>query len=74
MTDAIAGSDESQDNRSGRSSESTGSFVSLKSLSHLTGFPTDFIKEELLLDKDEVSVENLRDSVLNYLESINKPS
>lgn len=43
--------------------------VSLSSLSELTGFPVDFIKKELLLDEEPVSMNELRASVLRYLEA-----
>lgn len=43
--------------------------VSLSSLSELTGFPVDFIKKELLLEEEPVSMSDLRQSVLRYLEA-----
>jgi predicted transcriptional regulator len=43
--------------------------VSFASLSELTGFPVDFIKKELLLDEEPVSMNELRRSVLRYLEA-----
>lgn len=43
--------------------------IPLASLSQLTGFPIEFIKKELLLDDEELSLEDLRNSMLNYLES-----
>jgi len=43
--------------------------IPLESLSQLTGFPIEFIKKELLLDNEELSMEDLRSSMLNYLES-----
>lgn len=42
--------------------------VSLSSLSEMTGFPVDFIKKELLLENEPVSMDELRQSVLRYLE------
>lgn len=43
--------------------------VSLSSLSELTGFPVDFIKKELLLEEEPISMNELRHSVLRYLEA-----
>jgi hypothetical protein len=43
--------------------------VSLSSLSELTGFPVDFIKKELLLEEEPISMNELRHSVLRYLET-----
>ncbi|MCO4794626.1 MAG: hypothetical protein KC493_12985 [Bacteriovoracaceae bacterium] len=43
--------------------------VPLESLSELTGFPVDFIKKELLLDQESLSMEELRKSMVNYLEN-----
>lgn len=43
--------------------------VSLSSLSEMTGFPVDFIKKELLLENEPVSMNELRQSVLRYLET-----
>lgn len=43
--------------------------VSLSSLSEMTGFPVDFIKKELLLETEPVSMQELRQSVLRYLET-----
>lgn len=43
--------------------------VPLESLSELTGFPVEFIKKELLLDEENVSMNDLRQSIVRYLES-----
>lgn len=43
--------------------------IPLDSLSTLTGFPVDFIKKELLLDEDQLSLAELRRSMLTYLET-----
>lgn len=43
--------------------------VPLESLSEMTGFPVDFIKKELLLKEDELSMEDLRKSMASYLEN-----
>jgi hypothetical protein len=49
---------------------STETGVSLGSLAELTGFPVDYIKRELFLDTDqEISVEELRNKVMAYLNS-----
>lgn len=41
--------------------------VSLTTLSELTGFPLEFIKKELLIQEDSLSMGELRSSVLCYL-------
>ena len=41
--------------------------ISLSSLSEMTGFPSDFIKEELLVDMDTFSLNELRKLALKYL-------
>ena len=46
--------------------------VPLSSLSELTGFPVDFIKKELLLEGEELSMAELRTSMISYLESTAK--
>lgn len=43
--------------------------IPLDSLSTLTGFPVDFIKKELLLEEDQLSLAELRRSMLTYLET-----
>lgn len=43
--------------------------VPLKDLSDLTGFPVEFIKSELLLSDEELSMKELRQSMMTYLES-----
>ncbi len=43
--------------------------IPLDSLSKLTGFPVDFIKKELLLDDDQLSLAELRKSMLAYMET-----
>ena len=43
--------------------------VSISSLSSLTGFPVEFIKKELLVDDELLSMKQLRNSMLTYLES-----
>ena len=42
--------------------------IPISSLSNLTGFPTEFIKRELLLENSPISLGDLRKSILNYLE------
>ncbi len=50
--------------------ESSASGVSLGSLAALTGFPVEYIKRELFLDDgQELSVEELREKVMAYLNS-----
>ena len=50
--------------------ESTETGVSLGSLAALTGFPVEYIKRELFLnDSEELSVEELRQKVMAYLNS-----
>ena len=41
--------------------------VSLSTLSKMTGFPLEFIKKELLVQGDSLSMSELRESVLDYL-------
>ena len=43
--------------------------VSLASLSELTGFPVEFIKKELLIEKEPISMRELRESMMAYLEA-----
>ena len=43
--------------------------VPLSSLSEMTGFPVDFIKSELLVNDDRISMDELRQSMASYLES-----
>ena len=43
--------------------------VSMDSLSEITGFPVEFIKKELLLSQNEISIDELRHSVLDYLQT-----
>lgn len=43
--------------------------VPLSSLSEMTGFPVDFIKSELLVSEDQLSMDDLRKSMATYLES-----
>lgn len=42
--------------------------IPLASLSEMTGFPVEFIKTELFLEGEELSVSDLRKSMLSYLE------
>ncbi len=42
--------------------------VSLDTLSLMTGFPADFIKSELIVDGEDLSVEDLRKTMINFLE------
>ena len=43
--------------------------VSFSALSEMTGFPVEFIKKELLIDEEPVSMSQLRTSMAAYLES-----
>ena len=43
--------------------------VSLSSLANLTGFPEEFLKKELLLEGDNISMDALRKVAMSYLES-----
>ena len=43
--------------------------ISMDSLSDMTGFPVEFIKKELLISKSQVSIDELRRSVLDYLQT-----
>ena len=43
--------------------------IPLESLSHLTGFPVDFIKKELLITTPECSLKELRKLMVSYLQS-----
>lgn len=45
--------------------------VELSSLSELAGFPVNYIKSELVLKDDKVSLADLRKTMVSYLESIN---
>ena len=42
--------------------------VDVQSLSDLTGFPVDFIKKELLIDSEGLTMDELRANVLDYLD------
>lgn len=46
--------------------------ISISSLSELTGFPVEFIKKELLLDQEPISMNDLRQSMIAYLEQSNQ--
>jgi hypothetical protein len=50
-----------------QNNKSEGSQVTLRSLSELTGFPMEFIKEELLLDEEEISISDLRTKMQAFL-------
>ena len=42
--------------------------ITLEQISLLTNFPEDFIKKELLIDQNEISMKEFRSKVLEYLE------
>ncbi len=44
-------------------------YVPIESISKLTGFPVDFIKKELLITEDSISMAELRSSVLCFLQT-----
>ena len=46
--------------------------VELSTLSKMTGFPVDFIKSEILVDQEKISLDQLRASMVAYLESTNE--
>lgn len=46
--------------------------VNVDSLANLVGFPKDFIKKELLVDSDEITLSALREKMVQYLERTNK--
>lgn len=44
--------------------------VDLNSFAKMTGFPVELIKKELLInEKEELSLEQLRDAMVSYLDS-----
>ena len=43
--------------------------VNVDDLSNNSGFPLDFIKEELLLKEDTIELGKLRELMLNYLQT-----
>ncbi|MDD0853863.1 hypothetical protein HBN50_12195 [Halobacteriovorax sp. GB3] len=43
--------------------------VNMEELANLAGFPTDFVKKELLIEDNQVSMEQLRASMLQYLDA-----
>ena len=43
--------------------------IEMSSLSNLTGFPVDYIKKELVLDDEEVTLEQLREHMMVFLNS-----
>ena len=43
--------------------------IEMSSLSNLTGFPVDYIKKELVLDEEEVTLEQLREHMMVFLNS-----
>ena len=43
--------------------------IDLSSLSELTGFPVDFIKKELVVNQEKISVDELRSKVAHFLNS-----
>ena len=43
--------------------------IQMSSLSSLTGFPVDYIKKELVLEEEEVTLEQLREHMMVFLNS-----
>ncbi len=43
--------------------------VSIDTLSKMTGFPVEFIKKELLIENEEVSMNELRSTMMTFLDS-----
>ncbi len=41
--------------------------VDVNELAEMTGFPVDFIKSELLLESNSLSVDDLRNTMVSYL-------
>jgi len=41
--------------------------VDVNELAEMTGFPVDFIKSELLLESNSLSVDDLRKTMVSYL-------
>ena len=50
--------------------ESGNESVSLGKLSRLTGFPEEFIKRELILDEEGLTLPLLRERAIRYLDGI----
>ncbi len=52
-------------------SENKNEKISLDALAKMTGFPVEMIKEEIFKGQDDqdVSLENLRSAMLNYIDS-----
>jgi len=48
--------------------------VSLDTLAELTGFPKEFIQDELGLISDQITLKNLRTNMLKYLENVTSSS
>ena len=42
-------------------------YVSVRSLSTLTGFPEEYIRQELLIEDEKVKMSELRSSMMSYL-------
>ena len=59
------------DNNNSFCAASKGGSVSLETLSKMTGFPVDLIKNELFngSSSDEVCLESLREAMLSYIDS-----
>ncbi|MCK5883092.1 MAG: hypothetical protein KAG61_05335 [Bacteriovoracaceae bacterium] len=47
----------------------SGEQIEISTLADKTGFPAEFIKEELLLSDDSVDINKLRELMLDYLQA-----
>ena len=47
--------------------ESGNDIVSLESLAKMTGFPSELIKKELLINDDQLSLTDLRSTMMKFL-------
>ena len=51
------------------SEEDLDAAITVEQIAQLTDFPEDFIKKELLLGEEEISMRQFRQKVLKYLEN-----
>ena len=70
---ADSGWEKTKAKKSKKESDPTGEHkVSLVTLSKMTNFPIDFIKSELVLKGDEISMFELRKTMSKYIEETGK--
>lgn len=43
--------------------------ITIEYLSKITGFPEEFIQDELMIKTDNITLKHLRENMLNYLET-----